>query len=92
MYLDYTDSGIKTLRRSSLILFIISILGALVLIPTWISEKPFHEGVIIHWEMIVLSFSLIVSAFFMYGLGYSIATIAENALWEKQIKKMREDD
>lgn len=85
MQLNYSNSGIKTLRVSSGIFLAVSVLASLTLIPLWWTEKSYYS--IIHWEMIALSLSILFFGFFLFGLGYAIATIAENALLNKQLKE-----
>ncbi len=86
MQLNYSNSGIKTLRVSSGIFLGVSILTALMLIPLWTTDRDFRSD-IINWEMIALSVIVLFFGFFLFGLGYAIATIAENALLNKQLKE-----
>lgn len=85
MQLNYSNSGIKTLRASSGIFLGVSILVALMLIPSWWTDKAYNA--IIHWDMIALSLIVLFFGFFLFGLGYAIATIAENALLNKQLRE-----
>ena len=85
MQLDYNNSGIKTLRSSSGFFLAVSILASLICIPSWYTEKEYHQT--LHWEMIALSLTFLVFGFFLYGLGHAIALIAENALLNKELKE-----
>lgn len=63
----------------------VSVLVALMLIPSWWTDKAYNA--IIDWDMIALSLIILFFGLFLFGLGYAIDTIAENALLNKQLKE-----
>lgn len=92
MKLNYSNSGIKTLIASSVIFLVFSILTALFLfIQCWNFATHFNK---IKWEWVAFSAISLILGFFIFGLGYAIATNAEYALINKQIKerKLNEDE
>lgn len=63
----------------------VSVLVALMLIPSWWTDKAYNA--IIDWDMIALSLIILFFGLFLFGLGYAIDTIAENSLLNKQLKE-----
>lgn len=85
MQLNYSNSGVKTLRVSSGFFLGVSILASLILIPSWWTNEIYFTT--LHWNMIALSLIIFVVGFVLFGLCYAIATIAENAFLNKQLKE-----
>ena len=83
---NYENSGIKTLRTASTILMIGFIISALMQIPYFYTKIDLYTS-IISWSHISYSIILVLTGFFINGLGLSIATIAEKALIDKQSVK-----
>lgn len=63
----------------------VSVFVALMLIPSWWTDKAYNA--IIDWDMIALSLIILFFGLFLFGLGYAIDTIAENSLLNKQLKE-----
>lgn len=77
MDLDYTFSGIKTLRFASVLFLIAGVVCAGLFIPLW-DNSP---------EMIAISVMILIFSIFSFGLGFAVASIAENTLYLKEIKE-----
>lgn len=79
MYINYSNSGIKTLRAISVIYIIIhSILALTSVYAGYISK--FDSGSFIFYGVAAI---LILNGLFGMALGFVFATIAEGALYQK---------
>lgn len=85
MQINYSNSGIKTLRITTKFFFIASIVSSVIAIPFWGDEH--FNNITVNWNMVGFSILALLTGFLELGLGYAIATIAENALLNKQIKE-----
>lgn len=92
MKIDYSNSGIKTLRIGSTALLLCGVLSAGALIPFWVS--PINRGgdLAPNFSMIAASLACLASGVFFLGAGLSLATIAECALYQKRKEEDPESD
>lgn len=85
MKINYSESGVKTLRGASVLFLLSSIVSSLMLIPQWQTKTEGYSFVThTNWGMIALSSMIFIAGIFTYAVGLAIATIAENSLYQKQ--------
>lgn len=81
MELNYNKSGVKTLRTTSSIFLIVSIILSLILF-----VASFDKGYIsttVDWMQVTIAVIILFTGFFVFGLGYAIANISEVALMKQ---------
>ena len=83
MEINYSGSGIKTLRGASYALMIVCIIAtSLLILSLTIRTGLFNSE--INWGMVALSVIILFNGIFALGLGLAIATIAEDSLHREQ--------
>ncbi|MFV0365472.1 MAG: hypothetical protein ACK5JS_03070 [Mangrovibacterium sp.] len=79
MELNYNKSGVKTLRTTSSIFLIVSIILSLILF-----VASFDKGYIsttVDWMQVTIAVIILFTGFFVFGLGYAIAKPLFYLIW-----------
>ncbi|MFV0366502.1 MAG: hypothetical protein ACK5JS_08405 [Mangrovibacterium sp.] len=83
MKLNYEKSGVKTLRTTSSIFLTGSIVISIVLF--CISLNTGYLDYDVDWNGITTAIVILLTGFFVFGLGYAIAKISEVALLKEHL-------
>jgi hypothetical protein len=81
IYIHYEGTGIKTLRITSNIIFILGLLATLILFIACFGRREFL------WQETPFVLLLLISNLLSSGLCRAVATIAENSIHAKEQQK-----